>query len=101
MASAEDYLQAVSAHLTLMRAFGERLQKLRNEARLSEDQLAERSRLNPSIIAKAEAGDTDPRFLQIESFARGLGVLTSALIEGLAPAARCAITRDAATAECA
>lgn len=73
MPSAEDRLQAASSRLSLMRAFGERLRRLRDEAGLSEDQLAERSRLNPSIITKAEAGQTDPRLSQIESFARRLG----------------------------
>jgi transcriptional regulator with XRE-family HTH domain len=99
MPSAEDRLQAASSRLSLMRAFGERLQKLRNEAGLSEDQLAERSRLNPSIITKAEAGQTDPRLSQIESFARGLGVPTSALIEGVARSGTLRDHPNAATTE--
>jgi len=83
-----------------MRAFGERLQKFRTEAGLSEDQLAERSRLNPSIISKAEAGQTDPRLSQIASFARGLGApLIGLLIEGLAPSDTLRDHPNAATAE--
>jgi len=101
MPSAEDRLQAASSRLSLMRAFGERLQKLRNEAGLSEDQLAERSRLNPSIISKAEAGQTDPRLSQIESFARGLGISPTVLIEDLAPSDALRDHRDTTTTECA
>jgi transcriptional regulator with XRE-family HTH domain len=82
-----------------MRAFGERLQTLRNEAGLSEDQLAERSRLNPSIITKAEAGQTDPRLSQIASFARGLGVPLIGLLEGLAPSDTLRDHPNAATTE--
>jgi len=84
MSSAEDRLQASGRRLDLMRAFGERLQKLRNEAALSEDELAERSRLNPRIITKSEAGQVDPTLSQIEALVRGLGVPRAALIEGLA-----------------
>jgi transcriptional regulator with XRE-family HTH domain len=67
-----------------MRAFGQRLQELRNKAGLSRDELAERSRLNPRIITKTEAGQTEPRLSQIQSLASGLGVPPAALIEDLA-----------------
>jgi transcriptional regulator with XRE-family HTH domain len=84
MPPAEDRLQAVSWRLSLMRAFGQRLRELRDKAGLSEDQLAERTQLNPSIVTKAEAGQTDPRLSLIECLARGLGVPPAALIEDLA-----------------
>jgi transcriptional regulator with XRE-family HTH domain len=48
------------------------------------EELAERSRLNPTTITKAEAGQTDPRLSLIDSLARGLGVPPAALIEELA-----------------
>jgi transcriptional regulator with XRE-family HTH domain len=82
MPSGENRVQAASSRLSLMRAFGERLTMLRNAAGLSPQEFAERSRVSPSIIAKAEAGQTDPRLSQIESLARGLGVSPAALIEG-------------------
>ncbi len=84
MPSGEDRLQALSTRLSLMRAFGERLQTLRNKAGLSEDELGERARVNPSIITKVEAGQVDPRLSQIAALARGLGVPSVALIVDLA-----------------
>ncbi len=66
-----------------MRAFGLRLRELRDKAGLSQGQLAERARLNPTSVTKAEAGQTDPRLSLIESLARGLGVPPAALVEDL------------------
>ncbi|HTU79388.1 MAG TPA: helix-turn-helix transcriptional regulator [Solirubrobacteraceae bacterium] len=83
MPSGEDRLGFAGRRLTMMRAFGVRLQELRTKAGLSQDELAERCRLRVSAIKKAEDGQTDPRLSVIEALAKGLDVSPTSLIKNL------------------
>lgn len=60
--------------------FGEHLRRAREQQRLTVAELAERSSISPTRVAKLEAGLTDPRFDVLVALSRGLGVGLSALI---------------------
>jgi transcriptional regulator with XRE-family HTH domain len=60
--------------------FGEQLRLVREQQRLTVADLAERSSISPTRVAKLEAGLTDPRFDVLVALSRGLGVGLSALI---------------------
>jgi DNA-binding XRE family transcriptional regulator len=65
-------------------AFGLRLRQLRSECGLSQDNLADRTDVHPTAIARFERGAREPRLTTILRLARGLGVPPRALIEELA-----------------
>ncbi len=60
--------------------FGGQLRRVREQQRLTVADLAERSTISPTRVAKLEAGLTDPRFDVLVALTRGLGVGLSALI---------------------
>jgi transcriptional regulator with XRE-family HTH domain len=60
--------------------FGEQLRMVREQQQLTVADLAERSSISPTRVAKLEAGLTDPRFDVLVALSRGLGVGLSALI---------------------
>jgi transcriptional regulator with XRE-family HTH domain len=60
--------------------FGEQLRRVREQQRLSVADLANRSNISPTRVAKLEAGLTDPRFDVLVALSHGLGVGLSALI---------------------
>ncbi len=60
--------------------FGEQLRLVRQQQRLTVADLAERSSISPTRVAKLEVGLTDPRFDVLVALSRGLGVGLSALI---------------------
>jgi DNA-binding XRE family transcriptional regulator len=65
-------------------AFGLRLRQLRLKRGLSQDNLAERTDVHSTAIARFERGAREPRLTTILRLARGLEVPPRALIEGLA-----------------
>jgi len=60
--------------------FGEQLRRMREQQRLTVADLAGRSGISPTRVAKLEAGLTDPRFGVLVALSRGLGTRLSALI---------------------
>jgi transcriptional regulator with XRE-family HTH domain len=60
--------------------FGEQLRRVREQQRLTVVDLAGRSNISPTRVAKLEAGLTDPRFDVLVALSRGLGTRPSALI---------------------
>jgi transcriptional regulator with XRE-family HTH domain len=60
--------------------FGEQLRRVREQQRLTVADLAGRSGISPTRVAKLEAGLTDPRFDVLVALSRGLGTRPSALI---------------------
>jgi transcriptional regulator with XRE-family HTH domain len=60
--------------------FGEQLRLVREQQQLTVAELAERSSISPTRVAKLEAGLTDPRFDVLVALSRGLGVRLSVLI---------------------
>jgi transcriptional regulator with XRE-family HTH domain len=71
----------------LARAFGWRLRELRERKGITQDQLAKRSGLQGSAIARLERGQHEPRLSTVLSLAHGLGVSPSELVANLADAA--------------
>jgi transcriptional regulator with XRE-family HTH domain len=64
-------------------AFGLRLRQVRTERGLSQDELAHRTDLHPTAIARFERGAREPRLTTILRLARGLEVPSSALMDEL------------------
>jgi XRE family transcriptional regulator, regulator of sulfur utilization len=60
--------------------FGEQLRRVREQKRLTVVDLADRCGINPTHVAKLEAGPTDPRFDVLVALSDGLDVGLSALI---------------------
>ncbi len=60
--------------------FGEQLRRVREQRRLTVADLAGRSNISATRVAKLEAGLTDPRFDVLVALSRGLGVGLTALI---------------------
>jgi transcriptional regulator with XRE-family HTH domain len=59
---------------------GEQLRRVREQQRLTVADLAGRSDLSPTRVAKIEAGLTDPRFDVLVALSDGLGVGLAALM---------------------
>jgi transcriptional regulator with XRE-family HTH domain len=64
--------------------FGQRLKQLREAARLSQAELAEKAGLHQFGVAKLEQGARDPSWDTVQKLAAALGVTCSAF-EGTAP----------------
>jgi transcriptional regulator with XRE-family HTH domain len=62
--------------------FGEHLRRVREQQRLTVVDLAGRSNITPTRVAKLEAGLIDPRFDVLVALSHGLSVGLSALIPG-------------------
>jgi transcriptional regulator with XRE-family HTH domain len=80
----ERHLDRASRRLGIQRAFGECLQRLREEHNLSVAQLADRAGVLESAIRKAEQGRTDAKVSLIDALAQGLSVPPAAIVEYLA-----------------
>jgi transcriptional regulator with XRE-family HTH domain len=68
------YLPQPEWVLDRRRRLGERIRRLRLEARLSQDQLVERSGLERRRLQRTERAERDPTYGDLEQIARGLGV---------------------------
>mgnify|MGYP006288320453 CR=1 FL=1 len=64
----------------LARAFGEVLRKARQEARLSQEELAARSGLHRTYISQFERGQKSPSLTVVAGLARSLGLTASELV---------------------
>jgi DNA-binding XRE family transcriptional regulator len=62
------------------KAFGHRLKRLREEAGLTQEELARRSGLHRVTVARLERGSSSPGCATLEALARGLGVPLPALL---------------------
>jgi transcriptional regulator with XRE-family HTH domain len=60
--------------------FGEQLRRVREQQGLTVAEVAGRSSISPTRVARFEAGLTDPRYDVLVALSRGLGVEPSALI---------------------
>jgi transcriptional regulator with XRE-family HTH domain len=76
-------MQAASERLTLMRAFGDRLQELRRVAELTPSKLARRCRVSASAISDVERGRSEASLSLILALCDGLGISPDVLLVGL------------------
>jgi len=72
-----------ASELIMLEAFAARLRALRTAAGLSPGALAEKCRLSPSTISKAELGRYDPRLCSIVILCDGLGCTPGKLMDDL------------------
>jgi transcriptional regulator with XRE-family HTH domain len=63
---------------------GTRIRKAREQARISQAELARRIGISSTVMNAIEGGYTDPRASRIVAIARELGVSTDALLLGTA-----------------
>ena len=63
--------------------FASNLRRYRAAAKLSQEQLAEKSGLHPTEISRLERAVRDPRLSTIARVARGLGVGAEKLVTGI------------------
>ena len=75
--------RAAIERMTLMRAVGERLQRLRGAAGLTPDGLAERCRLPTKKLTDTEAGRVEPTLRLILVLCDGLAITPDELLHGL------------------
>ena len=61
---------------------GDRIRQAREQADISQAELARRIGISKNAMNAIEAGDTDPRASRIEAIAQELGVSTDALLLG-------------------
>jgi transcriptional regulator with XRE-family HTH domain len=73
-------LAAATERMKLIRDFGERVRELRERQGLSHEQLAQRCRLDPSVLSAMELGHGDPGLLTSLIVAQGLGMTASELL---------------------
>jgi transcriptional regulator with XRE-family HTH domain len=79
-AASDRRLRAASERMMLMRAFGQRMRRLRLDAGLTPGRLARKCRVSPATINKAESGLSEPRLSLILILCNGLGVTPDTLI---------------------
>jgi len=79
----ESRLLAASERMELSRAFGRKLRGLRTAAGMSIPQLADRCRISPSTISRAELGRGEPRLSLILFLCDGLTLTPDALLGDL------------------
>ena len=66
---------------TLITRFAARLNNLRAERNMSQNELASRARLDPSFISALERARKTPSLTTLEQLAHGLGIELSMLVE--------------------
>lgn len=66
-----------------LRRLGRRVQQLRHEAELSQEEAASRAGLDAKHLQTIEAGRTNPTVATLVGLARSLGVTLSELFEGV------------------
>lgn len=65
----------------LMQAFGQELSSLRKAARLSQEELAYRAKVNRTYVAKLELGENQPTLTSMQNLARALKLPLPEIIE--------------------
>jgi transcriptional regulator with XRE-family HTH domain len=78
-------LAAATERMYLIRAFGKRVRELREQQGLSNEELAQRCRLDPSVLSAMELGHGDPGLLTSLIVAQGLGITASELLRDTEP----------------
>jgi transcriptional regulator with XRE-family HTH domain len=61
-------------------ALGKRIRALRKEAKLTQEELAERAGLSANYVGEIERGERNPSALALFALARGLGVRAAKLL---------------------
>lgn len=69
-------------HSALVKAFAGNLKRLRNQARLSQEELALRAGLDRTYISGCERAVRNPSLLSVEKIAEALGVTATDLLGG-------------------
>lgn len=69
--------------MNIVESFGARLQSLRKERRLSQEQLAEDSGLHRTYISSLERGGRNPTLTTLKALAVALNIKVSELVEGV------------------
>ena len=77
---------------------GTRIRKAREQARMSQAELARRIGISSTSMNAIEGGHTDPRASRIVAIARELGVSTDTLLLGTAATRTCVQAHNAAHA---
>ena len=67
----------------LLKKFGERVQSLRNQAGISQEELAELAEMHRTYISGIERGERNVSLINIMRLASALGVSISKLMEGI------------------
>ena len=65
-----------------LRAFGQRIRKLREAAKWTQEDLAEHSGLHRTYIGSIERGERNLALLNIQKIANALGLTMSELLDG-------------------
>lgn len=68
---------------TVLQALGKNVSELRKQKGLTQEQLAERSGLDPSYISGIERGVRNPSFKSLVSLAQGFGMTVSEVCSGI------------------
>ena len=68
--------------MTLVAHLGQRIRQAREQAQVSQVELARRIGISANALCSIEAGETDPRASRIVAIAQELGVSTDALLLG-------------------
>lgn len=63
-------------------SFGRRLKELREQAGLTQEQLARKADLSTSFLSKLEQKDHDPSWTTVQALAKALGVDCTAFADG-------------------
>jgi ribosome-binding protein aMBF1 (putative translation factor) len=82
-AGSDRRLRAASERMMLMRAFGQTLRQRRLAAGLTPSRLAQKCRVSPTTISKAESGISEPHLSLILILCDGLGITPDTLIGDL------------------
>lgn len=68
------------SHATTCRRFGAAVRRARERAKLTQEELAERSDVSPRYVQMIEQGTTEPGLTRVTQLARGLGLTTAVLV---------------------
>jgi transcriptional regulator with XRE-family HTH domain len=77
-----------SRDLAIAAAFGERVRTTRQEAGMSQEELAEAAGMHPTFVSNVERGYRVPSVPTLLRLATGLGVAPSVLVDGIDEARR-------------
>ena len=81
--SYERKMQAAAERLALIRAFGKRVTRLREERGVSRQDLARMAGIDETSLATLERGQREPRLITLMRLSQGLDVSPNDLVRGL------------------
>jgi len=82
--------------MTMVANLGQRIRQAREQAQMSQVELARRIGISANALCSIEAGETDPRVSRVVAIARELHMSLDALV-GMEPPAKRQRTRKAAS----